>query len=47
MLQEEWRKIMPEAYINLGKSMPNRIEACVKSQGMAYWILKISITNKT
>ena len=32
-LQEEWEKITHEAYINLIKSMPNRIEAYIKSQG--------------
>ena len=32
-LQEEWKRIPSETYINLIKSMPRRIEACIKNQG--------------
>ena len=32
-LQEEWRKIPSEVYINLIESMPRRINACIESQG--------------
>lgn len=32
-LQEEWKKIPSETYINLIESMPRRIEACIESQG--------------
>ena len=31
--QEEWEKLTHETYINLIKSMSNRIETCIKSQG--------------
>jgi len=32
-LQEEWKRIPSETYINLIKSMPHRIEACIKNNG--------------
>ncbi|CAB5125112.1 E3 ubiquitin-protein ligase UBR1 [Rhizophagus irregularis DAOM 181602=DAOM 197198] len=32
-LQEEWRRIPSEVYINLIESMPKRINACIESQG--------------
>jgi transposase len=32
-LQEEWKRIPSETYINLIESMPRRIEACIKNQG--------------
>ena len=34
ILQEEWRKIPYEIYNKLIESMPHRIEACIKSQGL-------------
>ena len=32
-LQEEWKRIPSETYINLIESMPRQIEACIKNQG--------------